>query len=336
MGPFILYWIVLIFDIIVLPLVCFIRFGYTLWFIQQLGFLLTIVGITYAIWAAKKFRDMYYKTLEIFSDRKIISKPKFYVPIIPLNFKLLVLFLGLVAFLLRIIYVEVIPILQDYSLLGNPGPANYGLFSFGIIHGILVSFVWLLFYLPLLAEFSALFFGIHIFLPLKFRKSDLKFDFSDPHLFSGMEPVGDLFKRSAGIYFIGLTIYLITTLGSRYRIGIISTAFFLGGWILGFVLFFVPQLTIHYKMKKAKQMMIEEINHDFKKVENKDVGPLIEAPKNNINRVKYMYLYLKLIYAEKLKVYPFDIRTIRDLTLTAIIPISAEVIIRIYFQYAGL
>ena len=279
---------------------------------------------------------MYSETIEIFKDKKIISNSKLYFPIIPLEYKLIIFLLGLAAFLLRIIYVEFFPILQDPSLLGNPGPTNLGLFAFGSVHGIIVSVIWLLFYFPLLAEFSALFFGIHIFLPLKFRKSDLKFDFSDPRLFSGMEPIGNLFKRSVGIYFLGLTFFLLMTIGAGYRFGPVSTAFFIGGWILGFVLFFIPQLTIHFKMKEAKQMKIEDIYKDFKNVGKNDVGPIVEDPKNNVQRVQYMYLYLKLFYIEKLKEFPFDIRTIRDLSLAAIVPISAEVIIRIYFHYMGM
>jgi len=47
-------------------------------------------------------------------------------------------------------------------------------------------------------------------------------------------------------------------------------------------------------------------------------------------------LNLEYNHADKLKVYPFDISTIRDLMLTAIIPISAEVAIRLYFHFASL
>jgi hypothetical protein len=37
-----------------------------------------------------------------------------------------------------------------------------------------------------------------------------------------------------------------------------------------------------------------------------------------------------------LKVYSFDISTIRDLMMVAIIPVSAEVVIRLYFHFTGL
>ena len=47
-------------------------------------------------------------------------------------------------------------------------------------------------------------------------------------------------------------------------------------------------------------------------------------------------LNLEYNHVDKLKVYPFDISTIQDLMLTAIITISAEVVIRLYFHFAGL
>lgn len=79
-------------------------------------------------------------------------------------------------------------------------------------------------------------------------------------------------------------------------------------------------------MQRAKQEKLAEINNK-----------LINAnPKDFQDFIKYLYAHTKYNFAEKIKVYPFDIRTIRDLMLTAFIPISAEVIIRIYFHYMGM
>lgn len=326
LGPYIFQWIFQIVVIAVLPIIAFIQFRFNLWFVGPIGLVVVLFGVTYAVWATKKFRSKYYETISLLRKNRVISDSKFYSPITPMYIKFTVLFLGLAGLLLRIIYVEIIPILQNPSLIGNPSADNYSMFSFGLIRGILLSLIWILVYLPLLAEFAALFFGIHIFLPLKFKERGLKFNFSDPQLFGGMGPIGNLFKQSAGIYFIGLTVYLIATISAQYRFGPISIAFFVGGWILGFVLFFLPQLTIHKQMKQAKQTKLKEIGKN-----------LMDATPDNMKKyLKYLYLHTKYNYAEKMKTYPFDVSTIKNLMLTASIPISAEVIIRIYFHYLGM
>lgn len=298
---------------------------------------LTFFGITFAVWATKRFKNIYYETIKILIGKGIIPEGEYYIQIIPKWTKIIIFFLGEAALLLRIIYVDVIPVLQNPALVGSPGPENLNIFAFGLIRGIIVSLIWILAYLPLLSEFVSLFFGIHINLTLKLYKKPLKLEYSDPHLFSGLYPLGNLFQRSVGIYFIGLTTYLIATIGARYRFGPASTAFFLGGWILGFVLFFAPQLVIHYSMKQTKQERLETAEKRIRAHGRDDEGFLFPRTlEDEEDALNYIYDYLEYNHADKLKVYPFDVSTIRDLMLTAIIPIFAEVFIRLYFHFAGL
>ena len=172
---------------------------------------------------------------------------------------------------------------------------------------------------------------------MKFHKNELSLDYSDPHLFIGLHPIGKLFQRAAGIYFIGLTVYVVATIGAHYRFGLVSYAFFIGAWILGFALFFVPQLTIHFSMKKMKEKKLIEIEKRIRKEKGDKGGFLFPRKfKDEKTALEYIYAYLEYNHADKLKLYPFDISTIRDLMLMAIIPISAEICIRIYFHYMGI
>jgi hypothetical protein len=184
-----------------------------------------------------------------------------------------------------------------------------------------------------------LFFGIHIFLPLRLRRKGIKLNFSDPHLFGGLESIGILFKQSSGIYFIGLTIYLVEVIEAQMKFGPMSIAFFIGGWLMGFILFFLPQFSIHSQMKKAKREKLEELENEIKHMGNDKEGYVFPRDLKKVTikeGLRFLYNYVEYNHADKIKLYPFDISVIRDLVLTAIIPISAEVIIRMYFAYIGI
>lgn len=336
LGPYIFQWIFQLINAIILPVIAIIQFGWSVWYVAPLGFVLTFFGITFAVWATKKFRNIYYDSLIKLKNNKVIFNTYRYNPITPKSIKYIIYLLGFSALLLRLIYVDIIPIINDPTLINTPGPENLNIFANGIERGIIVTIIWMFIFLPLVAEFVSLFFGIHVYLPRRLKKYGIKIDYSDPYLLGGLEPIGKLLQASAGMYFIGLTVYLIATIGAQYRFGLASTAFFIGGWLLGFILFLFPQLVIHFQMINAKNEKVKELEKLMKKTGSDIGGPVTENPIDDSERIKYVYLYLKLNQSEKLKAYPFNMSTIRDLMLTAIIPITAEVCIRIYFNYLGI
>ena len=337
LGPYLFQWFFQIINMVIVEIIALSECGQSFWSYGAMALVLTFFGVTFAVWAIKRYKDKYYKTINALKEKNVISETYRYAPIIPDRAKLIILFLGFSAILLRIIYVDVIPTIQNPEIIGNPNLATLNAFSNGLVRGTIAILIWVFIYVPLVSEFVALFFGIQISLPLIIRRTGLNFRFSDPHLFSGLSPIGNLFKQSAAIYFIGLTIYLMSTIGAQYRFGVASTAFFVGGWILGFVLFFAPQLTIHSQMKQAKQKKLEELEERIRGDGDDDGGFLFPRElKDGKNALKYIYDYLEYNHADKLKVFPFDMTTIRDLMMVAIIPISAEVIIKLYFHFTGL
>ena len=94
---------------------------------------------------------------------------------------------------------------------------------------------------------------------------------------------------------------------------------------------------VHFQMKQAKQKKLEELEARIRNEGDDDGGFLFPRNiKDEKTALKYIYHYLEYNHAAKLKVFPFDISTIRDVMLTSIIPISAEVVIRLYFHFMGL
>ena len=206
-GPYLFQWFFQIINMVVVEIAGLFESGQSFWSYGAMALVLTFFGATFAVWAIKRYRDKYYKTINALKEKKVISETDRYIPIIPGYAKLTILFFGFFAMLLRIIYVDIIPTIRNPEIIGNPSPATLNLFSYGLIRGTILILIWVFIYTPLMSEFVALFFGIQIALPLTIRKTGLNFRFSDPHLFGGLSPIGDLFKQSAGIYFIGLTIY---------------------------------------------------------------------------------------------------------------------------------
>ena len=57
-----------------------------------------------------------------------------------------------------------------------------------------------------------------------------------------------------------------------------------------------------------------------------DDGFLVAEPKNFKDAIAYIHRYVEYNHAEKLKLYPFNTTTIRDLLLIAVIPIGIQTI----------
>jgi hypothetical protein len=334
-GIYFLAIFILVFELLVLQSIVFIEVGWSSWSYAPLLLITESVLIFFAIWSIKKFKSQYLKTIGILRKNKIISKKNVFSTIIPKKWRLVFLIIAEVGIFFRILIYDIIPVLQYPSIIGN----NIGvmtIFNPGLIHAVFIIIYWSLFLIPLSAEFVSMFIGIHVYFPYLFQKSKLHLKLSDPHLFFGLRPIGRLFVHSALIYYIGLTLVLIYVWSSHWEFGLGTISFFIGGWILGFVLFFTSQVVIHNRMKQAKQKKLEEIERKIQK-EGKDRKSLLETePKDIVDSAKYIHRYVQYNHADKLRVYPFDMTTIRDLMMVAIIPVSAEVVIRLYFHFTGL
>lgn len=336
LGPFLYLWFFFFIDNGLMKIFDYIRFGHTFWSVSPISIIASLIGLTFGVWAIVELRNKYYSTIDELKKNDLIKKNSFMPPIMPWHVKVIIYFLGLIM-LLSVIWNHASEIVFYPEHIGDFTLSYIGIFHFGWLSGIVYSIIWVAIYLPIIVEFVSIFFGI--FLPWIFKSKKVfnKIKFSDPHLFGGLEPIGNLFKLTSSIYFGGLTIYLIQAWLGYWKFGPYSISFFLGGWILGFVLFFIPQISIHNFMKSNKRRIKIEAMTRIQKESSDEFSFLFPRKfKNNKEAFNYIYDYLEFSHADKLKVYPFDMRTLRDLMLTAIIPISAEVFIRIYLHYIGM
>lgn len=348
LGPYIYQWLFQFILIIPLQIYTFYRYEWSFWLIAPAASIIVLIGLTFAVWATKQLRLHYFNTILQLRNKDTISDNMLYNKFIDSRIRKIVFILGVSALLLRIIYVDILPILTNPDIIGSPFIQTDSVFSKGFVHGIIVLFVWLFVNIPLMCEFVSILFNLHFLLPLDFRKEKIQLDYYDSYLLGGLKSLGNLFNKSTGYYFIGITFFLIYTVDAKYRFGFFSTVFFIGAWILGFVLFFIPEILIHIEMKKAKQEKLAKLEQELGRIDPLRGGPVEDIQssnfpkknkrKKNSNKIILLYLhkYFTFNHVEKISVYPFDISTIRDLILTAIIPISAEVFIRIYFHYSGL
>ena len=79
-------------------------------------------------------------------------------------------------------------------------------------------------------------------------------------------------------------------------------------------------------MKREKQKKLEELAKKIRDDGSDDDGFLVAEPKNFKDAIAYIHRYVEYNHAEKLKLYPFNTTTIRDLLLIAVIPIGIQTI----------
>jgi uncharacterized membrane protein YciS (DUF1049 family) len=368
-GPYILILFIFLITDPILQLIGYLRFGWTIYHLTPFNFILLYGGLFFGIWAIRRYVKYYNNMNKNLKKNKVTSSIFLLKPITPKYLKFIILIIGIFMISCRI-GIDLINTLQTSSIIGNPEFNVQTMFSQDWYHGIILSFVYYFVYVPIIVEFVTLFLSIHLYFPIRFNrlikgfnslvdkyntrlssvdndedreyihriiyKNFINLNYSDPHLFCGLKPLGDLFLESSGLYFIGVTFFIFATVFSPWRIGLFSALFFIGAIFLGFFLFFMPQISIHNYMKKMKKKKLEEIDKMMRNEGSDIEGALKTEPFNIKDAVQYIHRYVQYNHANKLREYPFDITTIRDLILTAIIPISSEVVIRIYFHCLGM
>jgi len=326
LGPYIFVSVGIIIDLIILQIAFFYVCGWNSWLSLPLYLPILPVSLFFSIWAMKFLRDKYYATVKKLCDNKTITGEKENLNVVIKNeYKNLILIIGFILFLYRT-WVEIFITLQNPNMIGTIDPLISSVFSAGWIIGILTNCIWYVFYLIVVVEFFSIFVGIHGFFASKFINAEPSFKFLDPDLSGGFESIGELFLYSVIVYYIGLALLILAAWSVNWKYDMFSISIVIALWIFGYILFFVPQIRIHKYMKKKKREFLIDCEKkilvtidDKKVVSNKDIL-------RNINN------YVLFNHAEKMREYPFNMGTIRDLMLAAIIPISAQVLLNLVMQ----
>ena len=77
--------------------------GQSFWSYGAMALVLTFFGATFAVWAIKRYRDKYYKTINALKEKKVISETDRYIPIIPGYAKLTILFFSSIVVIGKVI-----------------------------------------------------------------------------------------------------------------------------------------------------------------------------------------------------------------------------------------
>jgi hypothetical protein len=322
-GIYLLLFILFLFTDVILQSIAHIIYGWNVFQYTPLIGLTSYTGLYFGVWGIRQYRKFYYRTLQKLQENHLISSSGKYTPIAPLTLRIILLICGFIL-ISCLIYSHIAPIIQDPSIIGNP-ESRGSLFSQGWIHGSLISTIWITFYVPIVTEFVSLFIGIHVIFAIRLQKNKLNIKLENPMYFDEFRSIGFLFMRSVELYYIGVTLFLVCALSSAFRMGVYSIAFFVGAVIFGFILFFSPQITIHNYIHREKERLLISIKRDL----------LMMVPKDDIGFMHYYVLKSKYDLTEKIREYPFDILILRELVFAAIIPISAEIIIRLSSGYFG-
>lgn len=325
-GIYFLVFLLLIFVQIILQIIVYYQYGWSAWSHVPFFLFIEIFLIFFAIWSIRRFKTYYDKTIELLEKNNILKSKKGFPSIAPRWLKLTIFAMAEGAMIFRIIFWDLRIFLENPSYLGNLDAPIMTIFNSGYIHGVFVIFYWLFFLIPISAEFVYMFIGAHVFFSKNFKNAKPTLDFTDPTLLNGLHPMGRFFLQSALIYYIALGVLLIYIWSSNWAFGLGTIAFFVGAWIFGLVLFYIPQLSIHLYMKREKQKKLEELAKKIRDDGSDDDGFLVAEPKNFKDAIAYIHRYVEYNHAEKLKLYPFNTTTIRDLLLIAVIPIGIQTI----------
>lgn len=329
-GIYFLVCILLIVFQILLQIIVYYQYGWSTWSQVPFFLIIEIFLIFFAVWSIRRFSTYYKKTIKLLKHNKIIKDKTEFPTIAPRWLKLTILVIAEGSMIFRIFFWDFRILLENPWILGKVDASITTIFNAGYIHGTLVSFYWVLFLIPISAEFVYMFIGTHAFFSKNFKKAKPTLDFSDPTLLNGLHPIGRFYIQSAFIYYIALGVLVIYIWSAKWIFGIGTIAFFIGAWIFGLILFYIPQLLIHFHMKGEKQKKLTELAEKIRDDGIDDNGFLVAEPKTNKDTIKYIHRYVQYNHAEKLKLYPFNTTTIRDLLLIAIIPIGIETIFWIF------
>lgn len=271
--------------------------------------LIYLIGLSAGIWALKKLDTEYNKVSDFFNlaDKSVSMKLKIFIFISGLvfYFSYVTVGAGVIANPLTGEYVKTVTF--GFSA---PYLLNYFIFTFA--------------YLPIIAEFAAYFLHIHLVFPFQFKNEKPDLDFSDLERFGGTQKIGSLLLLSSKFYFALLTIYTFVPVIFPEMLGPGSMAFFIGAWVLGIVLFFLPTFIIHIYIRNEKKKKFRELEKEVEKAGREGGGRFEVKPEDQSERTEYIFLYLEHEHVYDTSEWPLDPNLVQQLVFTVSLPLALQ------------
>lgn len=174
---------------------------------------------------------------------------------------------------------------------------------------------------PIGAEFLTVVVGVLILLPFKIRRAQL-IDFSDPHGFAGLSPVGDLFKSVAVSYFVLLTVFTTfqTVAVGASPTDLISSTLLSTGLAAGLVFFFAPMFWIKSFVAAAKEAKIDALAKRSREVgPTDDLFPYAE-PESSDDASQHTYNHIRMQRVDATSEFPLNTAMLQEVLFALVLP----------------
>jgi hypothetical protein len=256
--PYLLVGAIILFDIFVLHSVQQVTVGRNT-VLDNPSWLALPATVLLAVFTNRYARDRYADACrEIRIGSRIESGSTAFQRLVPARPKRALFVVAVVGYYLYLIYTGRIPTIAEYE-----GVA--GLFGWLVI----IPFG----YAPVLLETAAMYASLHISLPRRFDREDVKFYYFDPHNLGGLRPIGELLKHSFYLFVAGvvlLTVLLYAPfvfpefLYTPYRQPeTVVTALLTGLWAVGVLSIGFSLLTLHRYMRKRRRRKLKSLEKRF-------------------------------------------------------------------------
>jgi hypothetical protein len=139
----------------------------------------------------------------------------------------------------------------------------------------------------------------------------LRLEILEPVRYSNLQPITRFSLKAAFAYFVGISVAMALTVGP-------STFFFLVEsilYVLGLLLFFVPQYALHSCIRKAKIRLLESISKRFE-----------EEYRKGEEFVRVLVFSTLFTEVERLREWPFSLSFLNQLVLSALIPVLTSML----------
>lgn len=217
-------------------------------------------------------------------------------------------------------------VLVNAGVISNPLTGEYvGTVTFGFSASYLLNyFIFTIAYLPIMTESVACFFHIYLVFPFRFREENPDLKFSDLERFGGTQKAGNLLLLSSKFYFGLLTIFTLVPVIFPGILGPGSMAFFIGAWVLGIVLFFLPAFIIHVYIRNEKKKKLKELEKEVKKAGREEEGRFGVKPEDQSERTEYIFLYLEHEHVYDTSEWSLNPNLIQQSVLTVSLPLVLQ------------
>lgn len=140
----------------------------------------------------------------------------------------------------------------------------------------------------------------------KLANYPIRLNILEPGRFPKLEPIAKFSLKGAFAYFLGISAATVLTTGPSLFFIVVESVLF----VLGLILFFVPQYALHKSIKKSKTTMLGSVSQKFQEEYRKE--------KDYLKILTFCTLFDEI---EKLREWPFTVTILNQLIVSAFIPV---------------